>query len=191
MSQTHIVDGRIDHRPGVSGDTEPMTGPPPDPDEFREFMSHWPTGVSVVTSRLGNRPAGCTVNAVMSVSLSPPLLVISLGHDSGTLAAIERTGAFAINVLSADQRDLCGRFARGEQSDRFRGVPVQYLRDVPVLCDSLATAICTVRGATRCGDHVLVVGMPVWQNARPKAGPPLVFHDHHLLGLPTTDAGEG
>ncbi|WP_433392193.1 flavin reductase family protein [Micromonospora sp. KLBMP9576] len=187
MVQLQAVEGRPDQPPPARN--APELGTPPGAEEFRQFMSNWPTGVSVVTSRHGRTPVGCTVNAMMSVSLSPPLLVISLGRDSGTLAAIRSTGAFALNVLCTDQRELCRRFARGAQSERFRGVPVQYHRGLPVLSDALAATLCTVRETADCGDHVLVVGMPGWQRSRPDIGPPLVFHRHHLLGL--ADPGEG
>ncbi|MEH0935373.1 flavin reductase family protein [Micromonospora psammae] len=189
MSQLQTVEGRS-QRPAPAQATSD-SGRPPGSDEFRQFMSNWPTGVSIVTSRHERVPVGCTVNAMMSVSLSPPLLVISLGRNSGTLTAIRRSGVFALNVLCADQRELCGRFARGDQTERFRGVPVQYHAGLPVLSDALAVTLCSVRDTADCGDHVLVVGMPVWQRARADVGPPLVFHKHHLLGLPGTGTDEG
>lgn len=189
MSQLRTVEGRST-RP-TSAQTACDPGVPPDADEFRQFMSNWPTGVSVVTSRHGGVPVGCTVNAIMSVSLSPPLLAVSLCRTSGTLSTIQQSGAFALNVLCADQRDLCGRFANGDQSERFQGVPVRHHRGMPVLTDALATALCAIHDTVDCGDHVLVVGMPVWQHIRPDVGPPLIFHDHHLLGLPDTGTSEG
>src|SRR5574342_176081 len=91
------------------------------PDRFRRFMTHWPTAVSVVTAQADQAPVGCTVNALMSVSIAPPLLVVSLAVGGGTLDAIVRSRVFAINLLSWDQRELCERFSRRPREERFRG----------------------------------------------------------------------
>ncbi len=144
-------------------------------DEFRTLMSHWPTGVTVVTSRDGDEPVGCTVNAVMSVSLDPPLLVVALAKGSNTLRAIERTGALGLNVLSADQRDLCQRFARGAQHERFAQLAVRDQHEVPLLADTAAAAVCTVRDTPACGDHVLIVAEPLWHTECEDSSP-LIFH---------------
>jgi flavin reductase (DIM6/NTAB) family NADH-FMN oxidoreductase RutF len=154
----------------------------PDADEFRRFMSLWPTGVAVVTTTDRNTPAGCTVNAVMSVSLAPPLLLVALTTGSATLAAIRRTGTFALNLLAQHQGELCRRFAAGSQPDRFRGLACQWHGRLPLLPDVVAVAICTVDRTVPCGDHVLVIGAPVWQ-ADGGREPPLVFHRRRYLGL--------
>lgn len=144
-------------------------------DEFRDLMSHWPTGVTVVTSWDGDKPVGCTVNAMMSVSLDPPLLVVALATGSRTLEAIRRTGTLGLNVLSADQRDLCQRFACGSQHERFRHLHFGDEQEVPLLRGTAAAAVCTVRETPDCGDHVLIVAEPVWHTER-EDGSPLVFH---------------
>jgi flavin reductase (DIM6/NTAB) family NADH-FMN oxidoreductase RutF len=144
-------------------------------DEFRRLMSHWPTGVTVVTSRDGERPVGCTVNAMMSVSLLPPLLAVALAEESRTLRGILREQAFGLNVLGADQLDLCRRFARGSQHDRFDQLSYRDQHRVPVLVGVAAAVVCAVDGTFPCGDHVLIVGTPVWHTAR-EDGSPLLFH---------------
>jgi flavin reductase (DIM6/NTAB) family NADH-FMN oxidoreductase RutF len=153
----------------------------PDPDlccgadEFRGLMSHWPTGVTVITSWDGDNPVGCTVNAMMSVSLNPPLLMVALGAGSKTLRAIRGTGVLGLNVLSADQRDLCQRFACGSQHERFHHVRFGDQHDVPLLAGTAAAAVCVVRDTSPCGDHVLILAEPVWHTER-EDGSPLVFH---------------
>src|SRR5256885_9989154 len=147
-----------------------------DEDEFRSFMSHWPTGVTVVTSRDGGgAPAGCTVNAMMSVSLFPPRLMVSLATTSATLKAILRAGDFGLNVLGADQEELCHLFAKGPKGDRFSRVRYDYRHGVPLLADVTAAIVCTVQDTMNCGDHVLIVGAPVWHTVRGDDSP-LVFH---------------
>src|SRR5262245_41424991 len=116
-----------------------------DEGEFRSFMSHWPTGVTVVTSRDDGGPAGCTANAMMSVSLFPPLLMVSLASTSTTLKAIVAAGDFGLNVLSANQQELCDRFAKGPQGARFDRVRYRYRHGVPLLADVTAAIVCTVQ----------------------------------------------
>jgi flavin reductase (DIM6/NTAB) family NADH-FMN oxidoreductase RutF len=153
------------------------------PDEFRAFMSHWPTGVTVITSRDGGQPVGCTVNAMMSVSLVPPLLVVGLSTGSRTLAAVQATGLFGLNVLSAEQEDLCRQFAHGTAEERFAGLAYDQRYRTPVLSDVVASTVCRVHQAIPCGDHVLIVGEPVWQALEENVSP-LVFHqrEYHELG---------
>lgn len=153
--------------PGVAG--------PPDSDAFRAFMSQWPTGVTVVTTEEHGRPAGCTVNAVMSVSLDPPLLVVALNTGSGTLRAIRRHGSFAVNVLAAGQRELCRRFATGSQGDRFADVPYRWQLGMPVLDGVVAATVCRVHDAYELGDHIVVAGAPVWHVTGDEAAP-IVFY---------------
>jgi len=138
-------------------------------------MRHWPTGVCVVTTQDAGDPAGCTISSLMSVSLSPPLLVIALAADSVTLGAICRAGAFGVNVLGADQGDLGQRFATGEHRDRFRGVTCWYQREIPLLPEVVACVVCTVWDIAPCADHVLVIGEPVWHMARRHLAPLIRF----------------
>lgn len=149
---------------------------------FRDFMTQWPTGVTVVTTD-GGGPVGCTVNSLMSLSLDPPTLIVSLSIHSGTLAAIRGAGRFGVNVLCARQRDLCARFARGPQHDRFREVATRTVRGVPLLADAAAAMVCAVRDELTYADHVLVVGAPLW-NTVDTANPALVLHqrNYHTLG---------
>jgi hypothetical protein len=81
--------------------------------EFREAMGHFATGVAVVTS-IGEdgEPVGTTANAVTSLSLDPPLLLVCFDLSSATLRAIRGHGAFAVNVLGHRQRHLSANFAR-------------------------------------------------------------------------------
>jgi flavin reductase (DIM6/NTAB) family NADH-FMN oxidoreductase RutF len=143
--------------------------------EFRHFMRGWATGVAVVTSALGGHPTGCTVNTFVSVSLAPPLLLVSLAHDSDTLATIRTRGRFAVNVLAWRQRQLAARFAH-DVDDRFRDVPHRLAHGVPVIADVMAAAVCTLTGTVPVADHVLVLGRPLWCE---RTGPddPVLFLD--------------
>lgn len=158
-------------------DTAAATG-----EEFRAFMRRWPTGVAVVTSHDRGTPVGCTVNAMMSVSLAPPRLVVALADTSTTLGAIRATGVFGVNVLASGQGDLCQRFAHGTQRDRFRGLSYRTPHRLPMLAGALVGSGCAVKDITAHGDHALVFGEPQWF-AVDESNEPLVFHERAFHDL--------
>lgn len=142
---------------------------------FRQFMACWPTGIAIVTGSDGGRPVGCTANAVMPLSLTPPRLIVSLGHESRTLAAIIGGGTYALNVLDNTQDELSRRFATGSSGDRFDGVAFRFEHDVPILCNAAAWVVCYVRETVPLSDHVLVIGAPV-RHQTDEDRSPLVWH---------------
>jgi len=141
---------------------------------FRHFMRNWATGVTVVTSSLGQQPIGCTVNAFTSVSLHPPLVLISLAEQSRTLAAITTRDDFGINLLSWRQRHLAQQFAAAID-DRFADVPYRLECGVPVLEGAMAAAVCEVERAIVAADHVLVLGRPQWLDCADSPDPVIFF----------------
>src|SRR6476660_9786578 len=87
---------------------------------FRRVMGHFVTGVTVVTALDGERPFGITVNALSSVSLEPPLVMVALDRRRFLTPIVRTAGRYAVNILSADQQAL---------SDCFAGAPVEPGRD--------------------------------------------------------------
>jgi len=154
-----------------------MTGGPADPARFRRLMSRWASGVSVVTARDGARDYGMTVNALLSVSLSPPLLLVSLSSDADTTPVVERTARFAVSFLSSAQRAVSERFARvAPPEEKFLGVAVSRGALGPAWIDgSLGWAECRVRSVTPAADHRLIVGEVEGVGFGTDASP-LVFH---------------
>lgn len=156
--------------------TAPTPTPSVDPTEFRRLMGRWPTGVSVVTAREGELDAGLTVNAFLSVSISPPSVLVSLTRDADTLPVIERTGLFAVNLLAADQRSLSERFAATVPSaEKFRGLSVHRGTTGLALLDGTLGALeCRLASRVLTYDHDLLVGEVVRQELG-RDGPPLLF----------------
>ncbi|GIJ79308.1 NADH-FMN oxidoreductase RutF, flavin reductase (DIM6/NTAB) family [Micromonospora phaseoli] len=127
----------------------------------RTFMSGFPTGVAVVTSVDGQGgPWGLTCSSLMSVTLEPPTLLVSLRVGSRTLAAIEDRGIFAVNLLHARGQAAAETFAAGAP-DRFHRVRWQPRGDdrLPWLVDdACGFAACALTDVRVVGDHALVVG---------------------------------
>ncbi len=139
-------------------------------------MGHFATGVTVITSiDSGGEPVGTTANAVTSLSLDPPLVLVCFDLASATLAAIRGHGAFVVNVLAERQRHLSANFARRGLAAPWDGV--RHRRGPtgsPRLEGVLAVVECTVEHSLPGGDHEIVVGRVrhIETNA---VGSPLVF----------------
>ncbi|MCI4364723.1 MAG: flavin reductase family protein, partial [Thermoplasmata archaeon] len=140
-------------------------GPTAEPGAFRSIMARWATGVAIVTAHDASGDAGLTVNALLSVSLAPPSLLISLTHDADTTAYIQRSGTFAVNFLAADQRPWSERFAQNVPAEeKFRDVPIHRGTTGAALLDGTLGAVeCRVVASTPRYDHVLIVGEVVHQ----------------------------
>ncbi len=147
------------------------------PAEFRRAIAEWATGVSVVTSRNGGVDTGLTVNALLSVSLTPPLLLISIQHAADSTPIIRQSGVFAVNVLSRLQRPLSERFAQTlSPEEKFRAVPIHRgVTKVPLIEGAVATIECRVRQEIPVADHALFIGEVVSVHLSNEE-PPLVFH---------------
>jgi 3-hydroxy-9,10-secoandrosta-1,3,5(10)-triene-9,17-dione monooxygenase reductase component len=153
--------------------------PPVAQAEFRDFMRHWPTGVAIVTTAGPDGPVGCTVSALMSLSLEPPLLLVSFGEDSRTLEVIRRTELFGASVLAAEQGELSERFCHCAPAERFDGLELRVEHGVPLLAGATAQTVCTVQDLHQVADHVLVVGAPVWQAIAADREPLLLHRGEH------------
>jgi len=80
--------------------------------EQRALFRRWPTGVSVVVAESGMRRAGLTVNSLVSLSLEPPLVGISLALSASLYEVLRDAGEWAVSILAADQEHLAQHFAR-------------------------------------------------------------------------------
>ena len=136
------------------------------------------SGVSVVTALGEDGMTGMTASSVTSVSLRPPLLLVSITHGSRTLAAIRARRAFAVHFLRSDQQGLAGHFAGrpGATEPDHRMV-----LGVPVLPDALAWSVCLLEAEHEYGDHTLVIGGVA--AAQAGIGRPLVWHDRAYAEL--------
>jgi 3,4-dihydroxy-2-butanone 4-phosphate synthase len=148
-------------------------------EKMRDVMGHFATGVSVITAATrGKVPVATTANAITSVSLEPPLLLVCLANESETLGAIHETKRFAINMLSVDQQVHSERFAAKGVAARPHEVPFEnHAFGVPVLPGALATIVCEVAAIHAAGDHEIVVGaVHDLTRAETSSADPLVFY---------------
>jgi flavin reductase (DIM6/NTAB) family NADH-FMN oxidoreductase RutF len=155
-----------------------------DPAHFREALSHWATGVTIVTSRdTGGRPQGMTVSSFCSVSLSPPLVLFCAGQSSTTHASIETSKVFGVSLLGAAQRSLSERFSLpGNEAERFDGLDCSDgVTGCPRIPGALAWLDCRVVQAIFAGDHIVYVAEV--EHAELPGGSPLLYHRGRYTGL--------
>jgi flavin reductase (DIM6/NTAB) family NADH-FMN oxidoreductase RutF len=145
--------------------------------DMRTVMGHFATGVCVVSTRRDDgSPVGTTVNAVTSVSLEPPLLLVCLAHDSETLAAVRASSRFAVSILAESQREHSNRFAA--KGERARPQEVEFGEHdsgLPCLPDALATVACRVSAIHEGGDHLIVIGEALSMSRAGDHVAPLLF----------------
>lgn len=130
-----------------------------DAQALRQCLGKFATGVTVVTCADANgNPNGITANSFSAVSLEPPLVLWNIAKVSNSLDAYLSAKYFAVNVLTADQRNLAAHFAK---SDHTRFDNVEYTTSangVPLLPDTLATFNCRTHEIHDCGDHYVIIG---------------------------------
>jgi flavin reductase (DIM6/NTAB) family NADH-FMN oxidoreductase RutF len=145
--------------------------------DLRTVMGHFATGVCVIsTRRTDGRTVATTVNAVTSVSLEPPLLLVCLARDSETLTAVVESSRFAVSILTEEQREHSVRFAaKGEHAHAEEVEFSERDADVPCLADALATIACHVSAIHEGGDHMIVLAEALSMSSAERDVAPLLF----------------
>lgn len=163
---------------------------PIDGEQFRRLLGYFATGVTVVTT-LDRRPDGSvvpwgtTVNSFSSLSLDPPLVLLTIGRERSIHPIIRREGTFAVNILAEDAQAL---------SDCFAGAPVTPSRaefcgaphhdgalGMPILDGAVAAFECRLQDVHDAGDHSIFIGrVEAAEDIRKPALPLLYFRGRYL-----------
>lgn len=151
-------------------------------EEFRRAMSRLPTGVTVVTAFGPDGKSGLTANAVVSLSLDPPLMLAALDRGSRTLRAVEHAGRFGVNVLASDQAEIARAFStKLEVHEKWEGIGWRERDGIPALDGAVVWVACGLRDVLAGGDHVIVTGAVL--DVVASDGDPLVFYGGDYIGL--------
>lgn len=147
---------------------------PIDETRFKLAMSHFASGVTVVTTEHDEHTFGMTVASFASLSLRPPLVLICIEKSVKTHDAIAAAGKFGVSILEEKQADISGRFA-SKMDDKFSGVDIRRGKSsMPLIGGALCTLECTVRDQLPGGDHTIFVGEVT--DAQVAEGTPLVYY---------------
>lgn len=166
----------------------------PEAAALREAMGTFPTGVTVLTSGHGDESEGMTANAVISVSLSPLLFLVSVHRETRIAPRIKETGCYAVSLLSANQEGLSRLFASPERSSGLsavRSLGGGYGRTgAPLAAGALAAIECELEAVYPGGDHELFLGRVVAVHLGDTRRGPLVFHEGGYPFLSRRDSPE-
>lgn len=143
---------------------------------LRDAMGCFATGITIVTARMPDgTPIGLTANSFTSVSLDPPLLLVSIANNVGSAAVLREASHFAVNLLQTGQQPASNRFA-GKGEDRFSATAWhEGETGMPLLDASLGAFECTRHAVHDGGDHFLLVGEVVRAEFEPRRDPLLYF----------------
>jgi len=154
-------------------------------DQLRSAMRAWTSGVTIVTATWEGQQHGMTVSSFTSISLDPPLIVISLQTASRTHDVVVKAGAFGVTILAVDQQELSERFASRQASmgERLDGLEIETLvTGAPLIKGGLAYLDCRVRQSIPSGMNTLFIAEVVAVRGDDHDAP-LVYHDrtYHQL----------
>jgi flavin reductase (DIM6/NTAB) family NADH-FMN oxidoreductase RutF len=155
--------------------------------DFRTVMGQFATGVTVVTALDGDRPQGITVNALSSVSLDPPLVMIALDRKRFIVPAIDASRRYAVNILDEHQQWLSDCFAGANVTpnrEAFCGAEWRPgLTGLPLLAGAIASLECAVVDCFTVGDHHLYIGRVDALTLDDPEAPPLLYHRRRYLRI--------
>lgn len=163
-------------------------GGPIDAAQFRAAMARFPGAVTLITARDGAERRGITATAVCSVTADPPSLLVCVNTRTGTCAAIEAAGRFAVNLLPDPHGPLALQFAGAggiSGEDKFsHGTWTEDAAGLPLLADALVAFSCSVAERVTAGSHRIFIGRI--EEIRLGDGAPLVYEQarfHRLAPL--------
>ena len=143
-----------------------------DPREFRQCMGRFATGVTIVTSEKDGEERGMTANAFLSVSLDPPLILVSVAHKATMYEFLMESKRYGVSILGEHQKDLSNHFAG--RHDPALEVPFVKHKGMPLIEGAVAHIVTEVVDAHAVGDHTLFIGEVVYLKSRDMR--PLLFY---------------
>jgi flavin reductase (DIM6/NTAB) family NADH-FMN oxidoreductase RutF len=164
-----------------------------DPEDLRQAMRQWATGVTIVTVLHEGRRHGMTVSSFTSVSLDPPLVLVSLERVTNTHRLVQAAGTFGITILDQSKQEISDRFAGRitEFTDRFAGLETFTLvSGAPLLAHgALAWFDCRVVVTYQAGNHTVFIAEVLAVKLNANGGKPLIYfnRDYRRLDLNSTE----
>jgi flavin reductase (DIM6/NTAB) family NADH-FMN oxidoreductase RutF len=165
----------------------------PNPAELRDVLRFWTTGVTIIGSHHQGTRHGMTANSFTSLSLEPPLVLISLEKITRTHGLVKEAGVFGVSILAADQQELSNRFAgrETELSNRFENVSTFSLETgSPLLSDAIAFFDCRVSVTHDAGTHTIFISDVLAAGVNPGGDQrkPLVYFNRNYRDIKTSES---
>ena len=152
--------------------------------DFKNVLSRWASGVSVVSTNADGMLYGLTVSSFSSLSLDPPLVLVCLHNENRMPDMIRDSGGFAVSILGEEQQAASNYFARSgrEPTTDFTeidGVWTPWAQ--PVVKGAMAQLVCHLHALIPQGDHTITIGRVV--GARTGPGEPLLYYHRAYRGV--------
>jgi flavin reductase (DIM6/NTAB) family NADH-FMN oxidoreductase RutF len=151
---------------------------------LRDAMSHFATGVTVVTTHFEGQDYGMTCNSFSTVSLDPALVLWSIRKESHSHLAFTHSSGYMVSVLASHQQDIAMQFTHGTQVDRFHNVPVERsnAQNFPLITGAVAWFDCQLEQVVTAGDHDILIGRVVDFGSLTDAtvGESLIYSQRHF-----------
>ena len=150
---------------------------------FKEIMSMYPTGVTIITTFDGKgNPVGMTVNSFTSVSLEPLLVLWCIDKNASSLKTFRDSKIFAIHILSENQEDTCWTFA-GKTADRFANISWETsANQLPIIKECTGYFECKTINEVDAGDHIILIGEVL--NLKNEKKNPLIYFNRKVGAIP-------
>jgi len=158
------------------------------PDEFKAALGSWAAGVTVVTTRHGDRVYGITVSSFTSLSLEPRLILVCLANSNRLPRMVEESKRFAVSILADGQQDVSAYFAtsKREPVPEFEEIgTIEWHTGSPIIDGALAHLDCELHESIPGGDHTIIIGRVLGAAASEDRRPLLYYRRayHSLLPL--------
>ncbi len=155
--------------------------------DFREALSRFASGVTIITASSAEGPVGFTASAFSSVSLAPPLVLVCIAHTASAHDAVVAAERFGVSVLGERQGWIAEQFAR-HGIDRFEGVGLRAANGagVPLIAGAVVNLECRRHATHTAGDHTILIGEVERGSTEP--GGPLVHFARSLGGFVAENA---
>lgn len=151
------------------------------PDEYRETLKNYGSGVTIVTVEVNGTSHGMTASSFASVSLIPPLVLVCLAKNARTHELVLQKKSFAVNVLRAGQEAIAKAFARPGPKTFGESWDLRAADGAPLTSSALARLECSVVDVFEGGDHDIVVAEVLaseWEE-----GQPLIYFNRHYRSV--------
>ncbi len=153
-------------------------------EELKQVMRNWTSGIAIVSSQFQGIYHGMTVNSFTSVSVEPPLVVVTLANNTRTCELVKNSHEFGVTILSSLQKEISDRFSGKfeENEDRFASYETFSLKSPSLLISGgLAWVDCAVIKEINLGISTLFIAEVV--AAKIEQGDPLLYHDRNYFRL--------
>lgn len=162
-------------------------------EQMRKTLRLWASGVVVVCTELKGEKYGMTVSAFASITLDPPVIIVSLNHNTRTLQLIRKSKKFSVSILGEDHLDISKQFSGEKQipegKDRFHNIATfKSVTGCPIITESIAWLDCEVLQMRNISTHVIVGGKVLRTGHSNYKVKPLLYYDRNYRRISAEQA---